>query len=241
VNTGDCKNCPFGWYNEKTGRSLCLKCPVGTYSDSVGVSYEADCKGCSAGFYGSETARPTAAGCVACLSGFYNDEVGSSSKKNCRSCAAGYYAGLGFPNCVDCPVGTQNELQTQEACTNCVPGFFTNNLGSLKCDFCEGGRYQEDDGSIICDMCERGFYGTKLNKSAEMLFDLDVQQPGLPNRFLKKNDVLLIHAEYKAKYWEFSTEDKEYSFFIEKESVTSPIENIGHTSKVSCIGCVPGL
>ena len=154
-----CQDCVAGKYNDLTGAVECKNCVAGSWSDGIGIASSALCKDCPAGKWSSTAGRNTS--CISCSIGFFNPEVKraqdciacSNGKYQdqeettaCSPCAAGknnlLYASTSEDACIDCPVGTYNDLAGHgDDCAQCAANA---EAGLTTCSGCGPGERERE-------------------------------------------------------------------------------------------------
>ena len=154
-----CQDCVAGKYNDLTGAAECKNCVAGSWSDGIGIASSALCKDCPSGKWSSSAGRGTA--CINCGLGFYNPDTkraqdcivcskgqyqDQEATTACSLCDAGknnlLYASTSDDACIDCPVGTYNDLAgLGDACIRCVANA---EAGLTTCSGCGPGERERE-------------------------------------------------------------------------------------------------
>ena len=154
-----CQDCVAGKYNDLTGAAECKNCVAGSWSDGIGIASSALCKDCPVGKWSSSIGRDTS--CISCSIGFYNPEVkraqdcivcskgqyqDQEATTACSRCAAGknnlLYASTSDDACIDCPVGTYNDLTGHgDDCAQCAANA---EAGLTTCSGCGPGERERE-------------------------------------------------------------------------------------------------
>jgi hypothetical protein len=168
-------NCPPGYTVSDLGE--CIPCSIGSYSSG---GHDATCQFCSAGRYSSITGSSA---CVDC-------SEGKRSNGGTGGIIGGGSVGGadGSTDCVDCEIGKFSSTSSSitGTCTLCVPGQYTNKVGSKKCKLCDSGQYDSkgelgggstqcthcatgkyasDEGALLCSSCTPGTYASTTGNS----------------------------------------------------------------------------
>jgi hypothetical protein len=97
--------------------------------------------------------------CVPCGPGVHCDPSTSSSPQNCP---AGTYGGVigakTVSGCIDCPVGTYQDMDGQFECHSCAANTFASAPGATSCQSCGDGYEVSAAGSNMCNPCKPGTY-----------------------------------------------------------------------------------
>lgn len=79
-----------------------------------------------------------------------------------QNCPAGTYGGvIGAKNvagCIDCPVGTYQDMDGQFECLPCAANTFASAPGATSCQNCGDGFEVSASGSDMCNPCKPGWY-----------------------------------------------------------------------------------
>lgn len=153
----ECVGCPSGF--QKQG-SACVECPAGRYGASL------QCEDCPKGQFAPAVASLQ---CVNCEEGKTTESSGSIQPSSCKTCQQLGHAsvfvvinsecseclagGVFSPDsgdCVQCPNG-QHRTITQTVCTECLPGWFSND--GEPCEECPTGYYNIQSGETYCQLC----------------------------------------------------------------------------------------
>ena len=149
ITETSCPNCESG-YCFKDGE--CEPLQPGTSCSGV----------CNPGYYKSNgecVKCPKGSYCIneiryACPKGTSNPKEGQSNKNACVDCPVGTYNNLlGQAACTDCPAGTYNKKTRQTSCTQCGKGTYSPNARSTSCTKCPIGEYQASKGQSSCNKC----------------------------------------------------------------------------------------
>jgi hypothetical protein len=83
------------------------------------------------------------------------------SEENLSTCSPGNYISINSNNttCVNCPVGTYQNLSDQTACVNCPTGTYQRTTGQTSCVNCPTGT-SSNPGSLFCTPCAAGTFST---------------------------------------------------------------------------------
>jgi hypothetical protein len=174
----NCRLCPSGYFQHKTGIGLCLECATGLYQDEQESTY---CKDCDILHY-TDTLAST--NCTICPSGFQTQQrksvlcvtcpqgrFGNGTKKPCEKCSIGKYRredyiknDLDLNRCVECPAGFFQALRGQGLCQSCEMGRYSSENGTVKCEDCAINYFTPISGMTNCIDCPNG-YEAKLNQS----------------------------------------------------------------------------
>jgi hypothetical protein len=130
LGAGLCDPCPFGTFNNESGKSACSVCPSGRWTVDVGYTSKAGCTICAAGY--------------------------NRSSSSCVECPLGF-ASIPNGNCTICPKGRYSNAPGS-SCTFCSTGRFAQALGSSYCELCPAGRAPQETNSTICIDCTPGKY-----------------------------------------------------------------------------------
>ena len=125
----------------------CEPCPDGQYRDMNVKMHK--CQDCKAGTYG----QGVGGGCISCPIDQFNPNTGMKSSDS--------------ETCQKCPLSTYGGSQRQSKCTACIPGKYTDILGSVQinCKKCPAGKYRsaamsnlDDSGTwdSECQICPVG-------------------------------------------------------------------------------------
>lgn len=134
VQSGSCKICPTGTYQDETGQTRCKACPAGTKNPNTGSTSASACVACPTGTYQDQTG---AHWCKSCVKGTYNPNTGSTSSSACQPCAAGTFNdGYAKASCVTCPTGTYQDQTGQQFCKTCAIGTYQDQTGQSSCNSC---------------------------------------------------------------------------------------------------------
>jgi hypothetical protein len=122
----------------------CTQCPAGTsfkQGDKV-------CKPCDPGFFSDAPASL----CKAC-------PIGQMSNADQRK-------GVAATGCVDCPVGTYQDMTGSTSCKPCPKGFYQNRKGKTSCYPCLPGSFASKEGLKYCDPAPAGSYTQHLSNTS---------------------------------------------------------------------------
>lgn len=96
--------------------------------------------------------------CVPCGPGVFCD----SSAPAPQNCPAGTYGGVigakSTDGCIDCPIGTFQNMDGQFECQVCAVNTFASAPGATTCTSCGDGYEVAVSGSNMCNPCQPGFY-----------------------------------------------------------------------------------
>nr|XP_034312620.1 uncharacterized protein LOC105346442 isoform X2 [Crassostrea gigas] len=175
-----CMKCPLGYYQPNRGESVCIECGDGKTTEQVGTYSKTGCIPiCPAG----EEYVSTSKTCTECPLGSYKSEIGNN--KTCTTCPIAYTTGFtgsisvnncSFPDCMPgtyrsiggckyCPVGTYQDLTSQESCKSCPLLKNTSETTGATSEsfcikFCLPGQ-QYDRTTATCQYCPKDFYTNK--------------------------------------------------------------------------------
>eukprot|EP00879_Flechtneria_rotunda_P003346 GHRR01003572.1.p1 GENE.GHRR01003572.1~~GHRR01003572.1.p1 ORF type:complete len:876 (+),score=152.79 GHRR01003572.1:474-3101(+) len=97
--------------------------------------------------------------CVPCGPGVFCDESTSSTPENCPAGTYGAVIGAKTAEgCLDCPVGTYQDMDGQFDCQVCPPNTFASAPGATACQSCGDGYEVSVAGSNLCNACPAGRY-----------------------------------------------------------------------------------
>jgi hypothetical protein len=105
--------------------------------------------------------------CVPCGPGVFCDPsevtaAGQSTSARPQNCPAGTFGGvIGAKNvagCIDCPIGTYQDMDGQFECQPCAANTFASAPGATSCQSCGDGFEVSTSGSNMCNPCKSGFY-----------------------------------------------------------------------------------
>ena len=146
------------------GSFTCELCAAGKYQSGLGMMKESACRPCNAGtvsFDGSSS-------CTHCDAGKYSSTLGRGPG-TCTDCALGkYQSGIGMTtedNCTKCPVGTFSQNLAAQTCTKCQAGTYSTEIGSYS-QICQNVCVSGTDslsGASACSMCSSGKYSAGQN------------------------------------------------------------------------------
>ena len=169
INPTTCTKCPAGYYCPDfnvvpiscpqgnycpEGSGEPQKCPVGTYGGIIELKNISQCLKCPIGTFNSLTGQ-TPQGCLTCSSGSYCD-IGSTIQTPCPS---NYYCPVPSVK-IGCPMGTYYDGVSGtsiDMCQQCNKGFFCPTAGKSSIA-CVPGTYSDKLGSTICEACPEGSY-----------------------------------------------------------------------------------
>jgi len=145
-----CDSCPKGYFQPNKGEgyynpTVCTECPVGYFSGNGWAncavkcppgSKQLDgkqCETCALGKYQSEAGQKT---CSTCPGGKF------SNLYDCEICPGGKYSKSGASICPDCPKNgwSEDESETCEECTWCLPGACMPKKDNEYCKECTWGK-----------------------------------------------------------------------------------------------------
>jgi hypothetical protein len=124
-----CSDCPKGSFNQAVGQSICSLCPQGKYSNTTGVLE-----------------------CTPCPGSLTTISEGSMYIDSCTDCVQGYI--MTSNGCTSCPSGKYWNNGT--SCLSCSPGYYSDQMASLKCLACPPQTWnpdQESNSSLSCRAC----------------------------------------------------------------------------------------
>lgn len=107
--------------------------------------------------------------CVPCGPGVFCDPSSASALATSaaqsvqpQNCPAGTYGGVigakSVAGCIDCPIGTYQDMDGQFECLACAANTFASAPGSTSCQSCGDGFEVSTSGSNMCNPCKPGFY-----------------------------------------------------------------------------------
>ncbi|KAJ3449402.1 insulin-like growth factor binding proteinn-terminal [Anaeramoeba flamelloides] len=182
--TRECKQCPYGTFNNDTGLSECYDCQPGWYGNEKNAT---TCYTCDMGRYSSEwksrrcdqcpegqfNTEEGLSYCEECGVGEYNSDTGLTE---CEQCEMGEFANAtGMSFCHECQPGTYNHLRGQDqcfecdigkhqdsakatSCKDCLPGTFQDQKGQARCRNCTGGTFNSKYTATKCETCDKGTF-----------------------------------------------------------------------------------
>lgn len=162
LQNNECKDCPPGTYQDKTGATSCTPCPPGTYNPFQGAQGGDICINCPVGTFRSHPGAALMSDCKKCPKG-RNAPPGSSS---CTSCPPGKrvvnckmadgddFLEMFSGQCFVCTPGNvasicRFEGPTKVACEDCQSGSFSNKPNAVQCEECRDGLVS-NDGATEC-------------------------------------------------------------------------------------------
>lgn len=153
-----CKNCPEGYYQDETDKTVCKTCVAGKYNSQVSKT---KCLSCPDGYVSSESSSS----CTQCTGGSHSSE----DRTTCIStCPIGYYIdGL---SCRACEAGKYNNATNQTSCKSCSAGTYQNEEGQNACKDCPIGTWSSttaNTGISQCINCNNGKYNLKTGQTNE--------------------------------------------------------------------------
>ena len=180
-----CKNCPAGYQQSQNGKAFCLPCTPGSYSETDGSGM---CEKCAVGRSSSNTARNIT--CDVCSEGRHQPLQGKISlcfmsidllkliaphhhtipgTTSCLDCIPGKnQPQVEQIDCIDCLVGRASSIpKGEEACGECLPGYYQSDFGSTHCIKCGPGKYQNDTISSTCKNCNMGKASSDVGRDRE--------------------------------------------------------------------------
>jgi hypothetical protein len=94
INTGDCVQCPLGYFTSKQNLRRCDDCPLGYFANQLpsldGTIRYDRCQACQRGQHGIiPKAKNEQEGCNNCASGKYSDVEGLKFSIGCKRCPKG--------------------------------------------------------------------------------------------------------------------------------------------------------
>lgn len=152
----ECPACPSGTYTAQPGRELCIvhaKCVTGKEVAQAGTAtMNTVCQNCKPGSYSDDAGT-----CKLCAKGYAQSVAGAGQ---CYFCGAGSEVAdtskdLGNVGCSNCTAGKKSS-SSQEACTDCAVGKFSDSGSADLCQACPHGRYASKKGSTVCEACAKG-------------------------------------------------------------------------------------
>jgi hypothetical protein len=103
--------------------------------------------------------------CVPCGPGVFCDPSAATALATSaqpQNCPAGTYGGVigakSVAGCIDCPIGTYQDMDGQFECLACAANTFASAPGSTSCQSCGDGFEVSTSGSNMCNPCKPGFY-----------------------------------------------------------------------------------
>ena len=172
-----CKECPKGWHQDSSGKSVCWTCwevvdgATVIYQDETGKS---DCKPCGKCGEGDRRSSPCSwnsadTACADCADPTWQDSTshlhdackpGSGCKVNtakttCTDCPKGK-AGTG--TCPVCEKGYWQNEGKKATCKKCPEGYFTDQKEQQSCKPCAKGHFQDEKAKQSCDECPKGWH-----------------------------------------------------------------------------------
>ena len=142
-------------------RCTAYECPRGMYAlGEETPQYRLDCALCPPGTYDPEDSL----GCADCPAGKYGTAVAQVDDGGCQKCSEGYeYQHMNGQVCSPCPVGAFQAVNgTENLCTLCEPGKYSNSVGSKTCIDCPAGKYGAEG---VCTNCPDGKYQPNRGES----------------------------------------------------------------------------
>ena len=142
--SGICKKCAKGYYQDKTTEQSCKPCPKKKFARTEGQSI---C--CPAGNGYKKNA------CTKCKVGYSTEKSGKNDKNNQGS------------KCIPCAKGYYQDKTTQQSCKQCRPGTYQTNSGQDKCIKCSPGTHQKGSKGTNCEPCDeiKGYYQNKAGEA----------------------------------------------------------------------------
>ncbi|CAF1352646.1 unnamed protein product [Didymodactylos carnosus] len=118
-----CRLCRPGWYQFKSGSTVCLRCGLGcSCANSTQLPEQCDV-GTYADLYGQTQCRQ-------CRKGYYNVKKGATY---CTKCPLGHECANSKVAPIPCPIGFYNALYEQTKCRPCIKGSTTQTVGQTAC------------------------------------------------------------------------------------------------------------
>jgi Tyrosine-protein kinase ephrin type A/B receptor-like/FG-GAP-like repeat len=148
IDQSSCTACSSGTVANTTGSAYCYTCEAGRYGLLNGYS----CSKCDKGKY---TNSPGASSCDSCTS--FNTVANTTGATTCWTCEPGSHANSLRTECIDCGAGSELG-PTQQSCTRCRVGYFSNLARNLVCNPCSPGTYAPAEGMTQCFECGAGTY-----------------------------------------------------------------------------------
>jgi hypothetical protein len=97
------------------------------YRTAPGISSLSSPLCSDAGYYGVSELNS----CLSCSGNYFsNDPAGQA---NCTLCPWGFTVVEGFLDCLACPAATYHANQTDDFCTSCPPGSYSQTTNSTSC------------------------------------------------------------------------------------------------------------
>jgi hypothetical protein len=140
--SGDCDDCPSGYFQSASNQPSCTQCadcPAGS-RNSCSNSFEGYCVDCVPGKFVREGA------CVTCPASYYQPDTNGASCMACGSCPAGSRRGCGN--------------STEGLCSECAPGKF---VSAGACESCPAGYFQAEANQPSCLQCADCPAGSRQN------------------------------------------------------------------------------
>ena len=134
-----CEECPAGKFLPDNGGYLinsCKDCPVGSWSKTIASDSKNNCVYCQPGKYSEVSGAIEQETCTVCPAGQYNPDNGSSNANDCKPCPTGSISSSG-----------------QHKCSPCIPGKYSELMGSTECKFCLAGKIAPKESSLACSDC----------------------------------------------------------------------------------------
>ena len=118
--------CPAGSYCP-AGSGFPIECPPGTFSSATGLESFTECETCTGGQYCEGSGRSTPSGdCAAryfCISGSDSARPANGTEFN-GPCPVGHFCPPATTHPIQCPAGSYNPIEKQEACLPCPDRYF---------------------------------------------------------------------------------------------------------------------
>jgi hypothetical protein len=96
------------------------------------------------------------------MSPHHHPKTPSPPPEGAQNCPAGTYGpalgAKGKSGCVDCPVGTYQDMDGSFSCQTCAPNTFASSPGSTECVSCGDGYEVASSGSNFCNPCAPGSF-----------------------------------------------------------------------------------
>jgi hypothetical protein len=180
--SGECNDCPIGYYTSKQNQKRCTDCPAGYFANGntnnnvESVRYDR-CQSCPRGKHGTKIrAKDVVDGCSNCTSGKFSELEAIPSEIHCKGCPKGTWSSdVGVTKesaCISCGTGkygwVYNGASAETFCTKCGEGKYLSKVGSYgvqSCNACPLGFVQQFQGMAFCLPCKPGTYNSQLGQS----------------------------------------------------------------------------
>lgn len=175
--SGDCNNCPLGFFSAKQNVRVCTTCPIGWFASTLNNQRDR-CMSCPRGTFGVAIAATSLMeGCSNCSSGRFSEMEAVESPSGCKGCAAGKWSAVMGANseisCQNCIAGRygraeSNGADSETSCINCPIGKYLERVGGVDsslCKSCPIGYSQPSAGNAFCLPCTPGAFQTVVGQS----------------------------------------------------------------------------